>query len=376
MNTKSLRVEVKDAAQGLVTAVFCTFDVIDLDGDVIAKEAIPDGASVRISAYNHESWNAAMPVGKGIIRTTATEAILEGQFFLNTTHGRDAFETVKEMGDLQEWSWGFDIEDAEPATVDGRTVRRIKRTVVHEVSPVLLGAGLHTRTLATKGAAVHKKNGFVPTHDSAVVERMWDGFATTKALADNARPSELRTVYAWVDPEGDPEVKSSYAFAHHHGVGGPANLRACLMGIADINGGRGAKLRDADGNVRECELTETERKSVYEHLAAHVRDADREPPELRSPGGAMKFNDELLDGLAVLSRLIDGASRVVAQRAEKGKQMSKGNTEVLDWVSDELKRLQPLYATPVAGTVPEDELQSLFLASMARVHDLEGVTER
>lgn len=364
MNTKSLRVEVKDAAQGLVTAVFCTFDVIDHDGDVIVKEAIPDGAPVRISAYNHESWNGAMPVGKGIIRTTATEAILEGQFFLGTTHGRDAFEVVKQMGDLQEWSWGFDIEDAEPATVDGRTVRRIKRTVVHEVSPVLLGAGLHTRTLATKGAAVQKKNCFVPMHDSTVVEKAWDGFGTVKALADDAKPSELRTVHAWVDPEGDPELKTSYAFAHHHGVGGPANLRACLMGIAELNGTKGAKLSDAD------------RKGVYEHLAAHVRDADREPPELQSPSGAKKFNDELLEGLAALSSLVDSASRVVAQRAEKGKQLSKVNAEVLEWISDELKRLQPLYATPVAGTVPEDELQSLFLASMARVHDLEGVTER
>lgn len=364
MNTKSLRVEVKDAAQGLVTAVFCTFDVIDLDGDVIMKEAIPDGAPVRISAYNHESWNGAMPVGKGIIRTTATEAILEGQFFLNTTHGHDAFEVVKQMGDLQEWSWGFDIDDAEPATVDGRTVRRIKRTVVHEVSPVLLGAGLHTRTLATKGAGVQKKNGFVSMHDSTVVERAWDGFATVKALADDARPSELRTVYAWVDPEGDPECKSSYAFAHHHGVGGPANLRACLMGIAELNGAKGAKLSDAD------------RKGVYEHLAAHVRDADREPPELQYPGGAKKFNDELLEGLSALSSLVDSASRVVAQRAEKGKQLSKVNAEVLEWIAAELKRLEPLYATPAAGTVPEDELQSLFLASMARVHDLEGVTER
>lgn len=365
MNTKSLRVEVKDAAKGQVSAVFSTFDVIDSDGDLTVREAIEDGAPVRISAYGHKSWEGAMPVGKGVIRVAGDEAILEGQFFMNTQAGRDTFEVVKEMGDLQEWSYGFDILDAEPATVDGRTVRRLKRVEIHEVSPVLLGAGVNTRTLAAKSAGDRrKKNGFVPMHDSTVVEHVWDGFATVKALADDAKPSELRTVHAWVDPEGDPELKTSYAFAHHHGVGGPANLRACLMGIAELNGAKGASLSDVD------------RKGVYEHLAAHVRDADREPPELQSPGGAKKFNDELLEGLSALSGLVDSASRVVAQRAEKGKQLSKVNAEVLEWISDELKRLQPLYATPAAGTVPEEELQSLFLASLACIHDLEGVTER
>lgn len=145
-------VEVKDSAKGLVTAAFCTFDVVDLDGDIIERAAIPDGAPIRVSAYGHKSWEGALPVGKGIIRTTPTEAIAELQFFMKTDHGRDTFFTVDGMGDLQQWSWGFDVLDAEPATVEGERVRRIKRTQVHEVSPVLLGAGIGTRTLATKSA--------------------------------------------------------------------------------------------------------------------------------------------------------------------------------------------------------------------------------
>lgn len=145
-------VEVKDSAKGLVTAAFCTFDVVDHDGDIIERAAIPDGAPIRVSAYGHKTWEGALPVGKGVIRTTPTEAIAELQFFLKTTDGSDTFEVVKEMGDLQEWSWGFDVLASEPTTVDGRKVRRIKRTQVHEVSPVLLGAGIGTRTLAVKSA--------------------------------------------------------------------------------------------------------------------------------------------------------------------------------------------------------------------------------
>lgn len=148
-------VEVKDASKGTVEAVFATLDVIDKDGDVTVKGAFEDGAPVRISAYGHGSWGSALPVGKGTIHERGSEAILEGQFFLDTSHGRDHFETVKEMGELMEWSYGFDVvksgrppEDAEPEW--RRTLEKLK---VHEVSPVLLGAGVNTRTLAVKTRA-------------------------------------------------------------------------------------------------------------------------------------------------------------------------------------------------------------------------------
>ena len=35
--------------------------------------------------------------------------------------------------------------------MDGRSVQFLERLKVHEVSPVILGAGIATRTLATKG---------------------------------------------------------------------------------------------------------------------------------------------------------------------------------------------------------------------------------
>lgn len=152
MNTKSLRVQVKDADKGLVEAVFATFDVVDLDGDVTLKGAFDDGAPVRISAFGHGSWSGLLPVGKGVIRTTDTEAVLEGNFFMNTAHGRDTFETVKQLGDLAEWSYSLDDVEAEYGEMAGKSVRYLKRvTGITEVSPVLRGAGIGTRTLAVKG---------------------------------------------------------------------------------------------------------------------------------------------------------------------------------------------------------------------------------
>lgn len=155
MDTKTLgRVRIKDADLGQVQAVFSTLGVVDLDGDVTEPGAFTDGAKVRISAYGHTSWGGALPVGKGTIRTEGDEAILDGQFFLDTTAGRDTFTVVKELGELQEWSYGFDIVEAGYGMQDDREVRFLKALAVHEVSPVLLGAAGpgRTRTIGAKSA--------------------------------------------------------------------------------------------------------------------------------------------------------------------------------------------------------------------------------
>jgi hypothetical protein len=75
--------------------------------------------------------------------------------FLATTDGRDTFECLKEMGSDQEWSFGFRILGAEVPSDDERKqgARRILTKLdAFEVSPVIVGAGVGTRTTAVKGA--------------------------------------------------------------------------------------------------------------------------------------------------------------------------------------------------------------------------------
>lgn len=337
MDVKQLdQVRIKNADKGEVSAVFSRFEVIDHDGDVTLPGAFTDGQKVRISAYNHESWGGALPVGKGFIRTTDTEAILEGQFFLGTTAGRDTFETVKQLDDLGEWSYGYDTDEAAPGTHDGQQVQFLKKLTVHEVSPVLLGAGIGTRTLATKGrqmgeSTIEYKAAIRP-HTSQVTNREWDAAAVESGISDDASVSQLRSVYAWVDSNGDPEAKSSYKFPHHHGVDGPANVRALLAGIAALNGARGGS-----------SIPEGDRKAVYNHLAGHLRDADREPPELRSLDGdgqrKLHLHEEAFEVLGGISDYLESAKRVAALRAQKGKSLSQINIEALDWVGEDLQRL-------------------------------------
>lgn len=414
------RVELKDADQGIVSAVFSKFGVIDLDGDVVHKDAFrgKDGTPVRISAYNHGSWGEGMlPVGKGVVRIQGDEALCEMQFFMKTAHGRDAFEVVKEMGDLQEWSWGFNITDSEPGEVEGKSVRVIKSVDIFEVSPVLIGAAGpgRTRTLAVKAKDKPKDKpngggedydgcdmsaeecndsecpehgtgeskpkprreseeaekgrrlavrGPIPYIETDTVTRAWDGAKTVKSLPDDARPSQLRSVFAWVDPDGDPEAKSSYAFAHHHGIGGQANLRACLQGIAKLNS-------DDPG------IPARDRQAVYKHLSSHLLDADREPPKLRTADGEKgrkRFNDEAIEVMAAVSSLIDRAAEVVALRAQKNRGMAPATADLLSWLEDDLVRMKSLLETPVEADAPpqptDEEVAAVVMAGLARISEL------
>lgn len=144
-------VEVKDYDAGVVEAVFSKFNVRDLDGDVTLKEAFTPNTRVKISAYNHGSWESGhLPVGVGTIEVRDDCAVLKGKFFLNTTAGRETFEVVKGLGDLGEWSYGFTVADQEFSEFEGKRSRILKKLNVYEVSPVLKGAGVGTETLDIK----------------------------------------------------------------------------------------------------------------------------------------------------------------------------------------------------------------------------------
>lgn len=131
---------------GTISAVFSTFNTIDSDGDVVMPSAFTEGQEVPLT-WSHDWSN---PVGKGIVRVQPDRAVFEGQFWLDTTDGEQAYRKVKNAGSLQEFSWGFRVLESEPGTFEERAVRFIKRAEVFEVSPVLVGANRDTYTLDIK----------------------------------------------------------------------------------------------------------------------------------------------------------------------------------------------------------------------------------
>ena len=142
--------------EGEVRAVISTMNIIDKDGDLTLPGAFGE-QRVIISAYGHGSWQGDLPVGKGRIHEEGEEAIMEGAFFLDTVNGRETYQTVKDVGELQEWSYALPKIDYEMQTIDGERVRVLKHIEVPEVSPVLLGAGIGTRTLDIKQSTSPRK---------------------------------------------------------------------------------------------------------------------------------------------------------------------------------------------------------------------------
>jgi len=149
---KTLRVEIKDEEKGIVTAAFAKLGVMDLDGDITLPGAF-GSQKVGVSAYGHNSWSGALPIGRGSISEKNGEAVAELKLFMSTVNGREHFEVIKGMGDLQEWSYGFDVKETGEVTEELRQkgVRRVlKKLNVFEISPVLRGAGIDTRTTSVK----------------------------------------------------------------------------------------------------------------------------------------------------------------------------------------------------------------------------------
>lgn len=145
--------EESDSKQGDVTARFATLNVIDKDNDVTIPGAFESGAPVRITAYMHNNY--ALPVGRGQIFADQKTAVMKGQFFVDTTAGRDTWLTLKGLGTdgLQEWSYEYDTLEFEPGTMNGVPVRFLKKLKVYGVSPVYRGSGVDTTTLDIKSFA-------------------------------------------------------------------------------------------------------------------------------------------------------------------------------------------------------------------------------
>ena len=141
------RVQLK-GTDGEIEATFATFNVIDHDGDVTLPGAFRDGAAVIIGSWGHRS--AEPPIGKGSIAVIGNEARVRGRLFIETSHGRDAYSTLKGLGALAEWSYVFAVKAADFGEFQGRRVRFLKALDVFSVDPVLAGAGINTRTVTLK----------------------------------------------------------------------------------------------------------------------------------------------------------------------------------------------------------------------------------
>lgn len=355
---KSVRAELKDADKGQVDLVFATFNVKDKDGDVTLPGAFEDGAKVAVSPYGHSSVvSQALPVGTATIRQNAKEARATAQYFMDTQHGLEAFTTIKNLYDQGvnvEWSYGYDpVKYDFGEWSDGSIVRYLHKQSAYEVSPVIRGAGEGTRIMNIKGEMVDVDawSGAIKPHSTDVETKSWNDADEYANITSDASISDLFSMFAMVHPDLEPDSKTAYSMLHHKGANGPANVRACVLSIAKLNGLAGI-------------LDESRRKQAYDHLASHLKDAGREVPAYREVNHrGLTLNDELMDALRGVSSAIDSALRVGALRAGHGQKLSNVNSELAEWLLDDMKRLKSLFETP------EESVAIAKIAAIKRQHN-------
>jgi HK97 family phage prohead protease len=197
-NTR-MTIELKADQVGEFVATFATLNVIDKDGDVTVPGAFQNDAPVRISAWSH-NWGA-LPVGKGVIHADEERAWVDGEFFLQTAQGKETYETVKALGGLQEWSYGFDITDQSFGKFDGQDVRFLRGLEVHEVSPVMIGAGVDTRTDRIKGMKDEKRGARNSARDAEHLQAAHD--ALVRAGVTCSKPDDQETEGEDDEPKAD-----------------------------------------------------------------------------------------------------------------------------------------------------------------------------
>ena len=87
---------------------------------------------------------------------TKEDARAELSFFMDTIAGQETFKVLKGLGPLGEYSYGYDVLETGVVTEEMKEkgVRRVlTKQKVFEISPVLVGAGVGTRTVVIKQQA-------------------------------------------------------------------------------------------------------------------------------------------------------------------------------------------------------------------------------
>ncbi|KKN56883.1 hypothetical protein LCGC14_0568080 [marine sediment metagenome] len=152
---KTVGATIKQAGDdGSFEAEIATLGVIDHDGDIVERGAFSGHPIAVLPAHDSQH----VPLGKAQIVERGDIAVATGQFNLEIEAARDwhsslKFDLEKVQPPVQQWSWGFRImgpDGFRADQVDGQPVRRLIKLDEREVSPVLRGASLGTRTVHVK----------------------------------------------------------------------------------------------------------------------------------------------------------------------------------------------------------------------------------
>jgi HK97 family phage prohead protease len=298
--SKNIDIELKDDS-GQVEAVFSLFNSLDSDGDVVVPGAVKSGfKNNQVPMVWSHKWD--MPIGKGTISQDDDKAVFKGEFFMDTESGKEAYNLVKNMGDMQQWSFGYKVNDSEFSKTkdsdgDDTNARLLKDLTVYEVSPVLVGANQDTYTLAIKSnTELLKEITEVKSEQEEVVveSSSCNCNCGSKSYGDD-----------------EDEMKSC-----KYNEGGPCAKDGKK---SDSKGKGNCKY----GNGGNCMKEYEDEKKSDEDLEVSQEDSK-------------SFSEEVKDVLAALDDLVARAKAISMLRGEDGRKLGVKATEALRAVADDL----------------------------------------
>lgn len=189
---KKFQVKAIDETKGEVTAVIATLNVKDHDGDVTIAGAFGSQEAVIVPAHDWDS----VPLGRASISEEGGDVVALMKFNLDIEDGRKWYSAIKfdfKAGNpKQEYSYGYEILDADKGEHKGQRVQFLKKLKVIEVSPVLLGAGIGTGTASVKG-----RKAYVDVVDS------WE---SVQSAIQEAAAAALNDPYCYIEATLDDSV--------------------------------------------------------------------------------------------------------------------------------------------------------------------------
>jgi hypothetical protein len=109
------------------------------------------------------------------------------------------------------------------------------------------GLGRAHRPPEFRSAVTLSVRAATPAHDTAVVDKPWDGPGATSSMPNDA--ATLKYCHAWQDTStgADPTAKSSYALPHHLTKGGPAIVAGVRNALSRLPQTKGIPAGDTAG---------------------------------------------------------------------------------------------------------------------------------
>jgi hypothetical protein len=296
--------EVRESAEGRrVCGIAAPFNKRFDTGDYVeefargafAKSIADRGDKIPLLEGHRQD---AMPLGRAIHLEERTDGLYAEFLISRTGRGEEALQLARDSV-MHSFSVGFvPVRDTRHKTADGRPLVIRDEVKLHHVGLISeVPAYDDARVLAVRqeydpdDAQIAPRlsvwrgrlygldggvltRGALRAHDTEVRRGTWDGGANVRRADSPSDEAYYSRIFAWLDPDADPTVKSSYGFPHHEvsgdGTPGAAILDALAAGVAALNGARGG-----------TDIDDAGRRGIWRHLAHHYAELDMEAPPLR-----------------------------------------------------------------------------------------------